>query len=223
MSSCSDFYRKHHGLDHSSNSGESYGNSSDTDAFLYDETELPGDPVTITINSENMSQLYNESKGRQVSLNTRINQIIKDHLNWHTNAPAAKMYYLPKSCIIKVIDQLTELQISTLALDVARDFKDICLMLRGEFTISSFLDVVVNWLQITKTPNRSDQNMHEYNLLIKHDMGYKYSFLVKEVCRDVIDHTFNMEIEFILTENTLGLKIINTNDSYQSSNILCSS
>ena len=223
MSSCSNFYRKHHGLDHSSNSGESYGNTSDTDVFLYDETEPPGDSVTITINSENRSQLYNESKGRQVSLNTRINQIIKDHLNWHTNAPAAKMYYLPKSCIIKVIDQLTELQISALALDVARDFKDICLMLRGEFTISSFLDVVVNWLQITKTPNRSDQNMHEYNLLIKHDMGYKYSVLVKEVCRDVIDHTFHMEIEFIVTENTLGLKIINTNDSYQSSNILCSS
>jgi len=223
VSSCSNFYRKHHGLDHSSNSGESYGNTSDTDVFLYDETEPPGDSVTITINSENRSQLYNESKGRQVSLNTRINQIIKDHLNWHTNAPAAKMYYLPKSCIIKVIDQLTELQISALALDVARDFKDICLMLRGEFTISSFLDVVVNWLQITKTPNRSDQNMHEYNLLIKHDMGYKYSVLVKEVCRDVIDHTFHMEIEFIVTENTLGLKIINTNDSYQSSNILCSS
>jgi hypothetical protein len=176
MSSCSNFYRKHHDLDHSSNSGESYGNTSDTDAFLYDETEPPGDSVTITINSENMSQLYNESKGRQVSLNTRINQIIKDHLNWHTNAPAAKMYYLPKSCIIKVIDQLTELQISALALDVARDFKDICLMLRGEFTISSFLDVVVNWLQITKTPNRSDQNMYEYNLLIKHDMDTNIHF-----------------------------------------------
>jgi hypothetical protein len=57
---------------------------------------------------------------------------------------------------------------------------------------------------------------------MKHDMGYKYSFLVKEVCRDVIDHTFHMEIEFIVTENTLGVKIMNINDSYQSSNILCS-
>jgi hypothetical protein len=222
MSSCSNFYRKHHNFDHSSNSGESYGNTCDTDAFLYDETEPPGDSIKITINSENMTQLYNESKGRQVSLNTRINQIIKDHLNWHTNAPAAKMYYLPKSCITKVIDQLTEPQISVLALDVARDFKDICLMLRGEFTISSFLDVVVNWLQITKTPNRTDQNMYEYNLLVKHDMGYKYSFLVKEVCRDVIDHTFHMETEFVVTENSLGVKIMNINDSYQSSNILCS-
>ena len=76
-----------------------------------------------------MTQLYEESKYRQVNLNTRINQIIKDHLDWHTNAPTAKMYYLPKSCITKVVDQLTELQISGLALDVARDFKDICLML----------------------------------------------------------------------------------------------
>jgi hypothetical protein len=31
-----------------------------------------------------------------------------------------------------------------------------------------------------------------------------------------------MEIEFIVTENTLGVKIMNINDSYQSSNILCS-
>ena len=85
--------------------------------------QSPGDSITVTINSENMSQLYNESKGRQVSLNTRINQIIKDHLNWHTNAPEAKMYYLPKSCITKVIDQLTELQISAMALRCSKRFQ----------------------------------------------------------------------------------------------------
>lgn len=220
MSSCSNFHRKYPGFDHSSNFDDICEETSDTNSFLDDETQPFGDSITITINSKNMPRLYDESKYRQVSLNTRINQIIKDHLDWHTNAPAAKMYYLPKPWITKIVDQLTELQISGLALDVARDFKDTCFMLRGEFTISSFLDVIIKWLQITETPNRWDKNMFEYNLLIKHDMGYKYSSLVKEVCRIVIEDTFHMGLEFIVTENSLGLKIINTNDSYQSSDIL---
>ena len=209
MPSCSNFHRKYRHFDYSSNFDDGYENTSDTNTFLDDETQLFGDSVTITINPESMTQLYEESKYRQVNLNTRINQIIKDHLDWHTNAPAAKMYYLPKSCITKVVDQLTELQISGLAIDVARDFKDICLMLRGEFTISSFLDVIIKWLQITETPNRWDKNMFEYNLLIKHDMGYKYSFLVKEVYRNVIEDAFHMGIKFIVTENSLALKIMN--------------
>ena len=62
--------------------------------------------------------------------------------------------------------------------------------------------------------------MFEYNLLIKHDMGYKYSFLVKEVYRNVIEDAFHMGIKFIVTENSLALKIMNTKDSYQSSDIL---
>ena len=58
-----------------------------------DETENFGKPMTVVLPAENVDQLRYESEANHVSLNTRINQIVKDHLDWHSAAHEATMYY----------------------------------------------------------------------------------------------------------------------------------
>jgi hypothetical protein len=182
---------------------------------LRDQIEPSKDSFGITIRTEDSSRLFNNFRYSKVTFKPRMDQIMRDHLDWHANAPDAKMVYMPKLLISKIVNLLTEQQISRIAREVSKEFKDICLMLRGEFTMLSFLDVIVTWLRINETPNRQFQNPEDFRLLIKHDMGYNYSLLVKEIFTCVVSDFYHIEMESIVTESTLGIRIILPNGSYQ--------
>ena len=101
-----------------------------------------GKPMTITMPSENIDKLQYESAFKDVSFNTKINQIIKNHLDWYSNAPLARMSYISKSIVAKAIDQLTEEQLSEFAQSAVNDLQEMSLLLREEFSFSSFLDIL---------------------------------------------------------------------------------
>lgn len=154
--------------------------------FEDDDSENFGKPLTIMMPTDNINRLKYESEFKDVSFNTIINQIIKNHLDWYSNASLAKMSCIPKSIVTKAIDQLTEQQLSEFAQTVVNDLQLLSLLLRGEFSFVSFLDTLNIWLRITQTPYRSDETGHEYKIVIRHDMGYKYTFLLEEVFRLVM-------------------------------------
>jgi hypothetical protein len=49
------------------------------------DSENFGKSITITMPPENIDKLQYESETKQVSFNTKINQIIKNHLDWYSN------------------------------------------------------------------------------------------------------------------------------------------
>ena len=110
--------------------------------FEDDDSENFGKPITITMPTENIDKLQYESAFKDVSFNTKINQIIKNHLDWYSNAPLAEMSYIPKSIVAKAIDQLTEQQLSEFAQSAVNDLQEMSLLLREEFSFSSFLDIL---------------------------------------------------------------------------------
>ena len=170
------------------------------------DSENFGKPMTITMPSENIDKLQYESAFKDVSFNTKINQIIKNHLDWYSNAPLARMSYISKSIVAKAIDQLTEQQLSEFAQSSVNDLQEMSLLLRGGFSFSSFLDILNTWLRITQTPSRFDETRHEYKIVIRHDMGYKYSFLLKEVFRLVMKERFHKSFHHNMTENLILIR-----------------
>jgi len=94
--------------------------------------------ITFRIPSSSINLLREESKKKQISLNTLINQIIREHLDWHTFAAPAGLFYIPRSTMSVVLSKLTEEEISELAIIIAKRDIDIGLLLRGEFTLILF-------------------------------------------------------------------------------------
>jgi hypothetical protein len=175
--------------------------------FEDDDSENFGKLLTIMMPTDNINRLQYESEFKDVSFNTIINQIIKNHLDWYSNASLAKMSCIPKSIVTKAINQLTEQQLSEFAQTVVNDLQLLSLLLRGEFSFVSFLDTLNIWLRITQTPYRSDETGgHEYKIVIRHDMGYKYTFLLKEVFRLVMKERFHMSFHHNMTENTILIR-----------------
>jgi hypothetical protein len=139
-----------------------------------------------------------------VSLNTLVNQILKDHLDWHTYAAQARMFHVPRSTFSRIIDNLTEEELSELAVTIAKkDFVDIGLLLRGEFSLPSFLNILENWSRIFSFPHKHEINDDVHNFILQHDMGRNFSFLIKELYRYILEDTFEIKSDFTITDNTL--------------------
>lgn len=186
-----------------------YSRNNNEDYFEYDdddESENSGGSITITMSTDNIEQLEHECDIKLVSLNTTLNQIINDHLNWHSNAPQTKMSYIPKSLVTRAVNQLTEEQLFEFAQSVVNDLRDMSLLLRGEFSLSSFLDILNIWLKTTRTLSRFEQDEHNYKIVIRHDMGYKYSYLIKEVFRRIIEEKFHKPFHYTMTETTILIR-----------------
>ncbi len=105
------------------------------------------------------------------------------------------------------MDKLTEEQLSELAITMAeKDFVDVGLLLRGEFTIPSFINIAENWSRISSFPYKHEVNDDLHKFIIQHDMGRKYSFLIKEFYRHILEEMFERKADFITTDNTVMLK-----------------
>ena len=164
--------------------------------------------ITFRLPSDNLEQLNKEAETRQISVNTLVNQIINEHLDWHLYAAQAKLYYVPKPFISRVLERFTEQQLADLAEASAnKDFVDIGLLLRGEFTISSFLSILENWSRISDIPYRTEENEATQKIIIEHNMGPKYSYLFKEIYRRLLENAFETKTQFDITDNTIVLTI----------------
>ena len=164
--------------------------------------------VTFRIPTQRLNELQKEFKAKQVSFNTLINQITKEHLEWHSLAPQAKLYYLPKSFLMRIIDQLTEEELCGLARDTAKnDLEDISLFLRGEFSIASLSNIAETWLRISRMPYRCEINENGCKIIIEHDMGFKYSYLIKEISRYILEVAFESKTSCDITDNAVVIKL----------------
>ena len=160
--------------------------------------------ITFRIPSSSINQLREESKKEQISLNTLVNQILKDHLEWHRYAAQARMFHIPRSTYSRLIDNVTEEELSKFAVAIAKkELLDVVLLLRGESTLTSFLENLENWLRISSIPYKHETNDDLHNIIIQHDMGRNFSFLIKELYRYILEEIFERKSDFTITDNTI--------------------
>ena len=105
-----------------------------------------------------------------------------------------------------ILDKLTEEEISELAIPISRKNVDIALLLKGEFTVQSFLNIIENWSRLASFPYKHEVDDDTHNFLIQHDMGKKYSIILKEIYKNILQEKFQRKLEFTITDNTVVLR-----------------
>ena len=164
------------------------------------------------IYSKALRSLQREAGQKDISTNTLVNQIIKDHLNWHSNAAKAGFVAVRRPFVTRVINNLSEQEIISIAEYVAKAAnKDAILLMEREYTIKSALDFIEYWIKISGYPYRHEEtnngeNRHAY--VIQHDMGKKWSIYLASLYQFLFDELgVKKKIEFDKTENTLAFTI----------------
>lgn len=175
-------------------------------------TRGKSESVTFRIESKALEKLRREAEQKDISANTLVNKLIKDHLNWHSTAAKAGFISLRRPFVSKVIKYLPEQEIISLAEYVAKTAnKDSLLLMKNEYTIKSALDFLESWIKISEYPYRheetyDDQSKHSY--VIQHDMGMKVSIYLASLFQFLFDELGQCNrIEFDKTENTLAFTI----------------
>lgn len=175
-------------------------------------TKQPTKCVTFRLSKEKLERLRKAADERNISPNTLVNQILKAHLDWHSMARSAKLYYLPKSFLIRLLSELTDDELSELARDVAKnELVDISLFLRGGFNIASIADITETWLRIAQMPHRIEVAGDNQKIIIDHGMGHKYSYLLKEITRYLLEVAFETKSSCEITDNAVIITVWQTN------------
>ena len=174
--------------------------------------------ITFRIPAKLLNELRQESEKKQVSLNTLTNQIFTDHIVWHTYAKQTGLFYVPKPLISRAINELTEEQLSSITEEAVKNkLKDLALLIRDEFTASSFLDMTEDWARISDFSYKHEisEGGRINRFMIQHDSGKNYAFLLKEMYRFALEDLLHKKTEFEMTDNTLVVTVENNTSTIE--------
>jgi hypothetical protein len=172
---------------------------------IKDKQKKTTEGVTFRIPSNTPRELREESDKKQVSLNILVNQIFKDHLDWHRYASQGRSIDFPRTVMSRVFDKLTQEELSEIAVDIAKkNFVDLAL-LRGKVTLSFYLHTIQNWLRVSALPYKHEVNGNVHNFIIEHRMGKNFSFFLKEYNSNILD-MLEIKTDFNITDNIVAFK-----------------
>lgn len=170
--------------------------------------------ITFRLESEILDSLRQEAKRKDVSVNTLVSQIARQHTSWHSMAAYAGFISVRKPFITKVLESQDEEKIKSLASYVARSSnKDFILMLRGKYNIHSALDIIETWIRIsgysyTHNIENLDYSNRAHTFVIHHDMGRRWSLYLAELYKNLFEDFEVRNAQFELTDTTLVFRVV---------------
>ena len=170
--------------------------------------------ITFRLENEILVSLRQEARRKDVSVNTLVSQIAKQHTNWHSMAAQAGFVTVRKPLLTKVLESQNDEQIKLLASHVAScSNKDFLLMLRRKYNIYSALDMIETWISIsgysyTHNTDDLDYSNRLHSFIVQHHMGRKWSLYLSELYKNFFEEFGIRDAQFDLTDSTLAFEIV---------------
>jgi len=121
------------------------------------------------------------------------------------------MISFPKSLMIRLMEGLAEQEVEELSKYIAKnEIKDMTLLLRKEYNLSSFLDTIESWLRVSGFSYRRDQGSRDNRIqifVIQHDMGKRWSTYFERLFKYVFEDLKVRKYSFDSTNNSVAFKI----------------
>ncbi len=165
--------------------------------------------TSFRIDPDTLHKLNLESEKSEVSLNSMVNQILKQHVEWHSKAADAGVGTIFKPMLKHLMAQLDDENIKGLAKKIAKqEGKDFMMLLSHEYNIHAALKLIEVWLKVIKYPYSYDITGNEHKFFIHHDLGKKYSIYLSELYENVLNE-FDVHSTFKIEQNSITF-VVNT-------------
>ena len=170
----------------------------------------PSESISFRLSRNTLYKLRQEAKQKEISIDTLMTQIAKQHTDWYVNASQIGFISVRKSLIIKLLDEIRDdKKIKEIAREVAKGSSDSLLLVKeqSEVPMESALDFIEVWIKEAGYPyihdvSGVDQNIHHF--VIHQEMGLKWSLYLSEIFRDLFEELLNAtEVYFDITDNTV--------------------
>ncbi|HYA84349.1 MAG TPA: hypothetical protein VEH06_13005 [Candidatus Bathyarchaeia archaeon] len=173
-----------------------------------ERAKSPSGSVTFRFDNEILSKLRSEADQKRISLNTLASQIFQSYVEYDMYASRAGMISFPKSLMVRIMDRLTEQEVGQLSEYIAKnEFKEMTLLVKNEYNLSAFLDMIESWLRVSGIGYRRHVMDNVQTFVIQHDMGKRWSTyfekLVKYAFKDLNE---NVPV-FDTSDNSIAFRI----------------
>jgi hypothetical protein len=162
--------------------------------------------ASFRIDDSLLNALLEDSNSKQISLNTLVNQILREYIDWYANAPKVGYMIVRKSLISAILEKFNEEQIRQLAKITSKQSREINMLFTSEYTLASALKIIEYKMRMSGYVYRKDVRDDYHVYVIEHNLGLKWSTYLAELFaaefREV-DH----EAEFEKLDNVLAFKV----------------
>lgn len=165
-------------------------------------------PATFRLPKKIFEYLQTEANTRQVSLNVLVNQILDRYVEWDSNAQKAGFLPITKGLIFAMMERMSEDEISAMARDVVKkEFKDTLLLFRNEFDMDSIIQIIKTRARISGFQFRSEQEGSRHSIIVKHDMGKKWSTYLANRYHAVFEEFGMPDTSHETSDNTIVFRV----------------
>jgi hypothetical protein len=165
----------------------------------------PSETISFRLPRNMLHKLRQEAKQKEISLDTLMTQIAKQHTEWYVNASQFGFISVRKSLIMKLLDEIRDDEkIKEIAREVARASRDTLLLLKEQYNIpmKSTLDFIESWIKEAGYPYIHDISGVDQNI------GLKWSLYLSEILRNLFEELFNVtKVHFEITDNIVAFTL----------------
>jgi predicted DNA binding CopG/RHH family protein len=143
--------------------------------------------ITLRVESSVLNRIRYESEQKLVSVNTLMNQILKQYVKWHSHTPNAGMFYISRNLMSSLLRKFSDEEIIKLSEQEIRDsFKKSFFVFYEEYNLENVLELLDYYARASglNYTHRIENNNH--TIIIHPDMGEKASLLLSSLIRNVV-------------------------------------
>jgi hypothetical protein len=173
-----------------------------------ERAKSPNGSVTFRFDSEILSKLRNEADQKRTSLNTLASQIFQSYVEYDMYASRAGMVSFPKSLLVRLMNRLNEQEVEQLSEYIAKnDLKEMILLIKNEYSLSAFLDMIESWLRTSGIGYRRDVIDGHQTFVIQHDMDKRWSMYFEKLIKYAFKDLNENEPIFNINDNSIAFRI----------------
>lgn len=159
--------------------------------------------ATFRFDSRTLISLKQEAKIKNLTLNSLVNNIVSEYLDWFSDTRNTNHVHLWKSIPVKLLEKQSNDEIKKIARDVYEiEMKHTLIVLKEKFEIISFFEALQSWLKASNFIYRYDIDGIKHKFVIQFNMSKKWSLFIAEIFKHVCDE-MDVDCKFEIGEKSL--------------------
>lgn len=143
--------------------------------------------VSLRISSNKVDTIKKLAASRKVSFNVLVNQILDEYFDFNVYAKSAGYITLPRKTVISLLELADSRGISDAGSPTRTVLSELVYLIKGKFTLQSFMNTFFAWLRDSRFAYSDHFENGIRTVSVNHNMGKKWSLLLKEVVGAVME------------------------------------
>jgi len=175
--------------------------------FYEENSKSKPESFTIRIEKGILNKLRSYSKTEKMTINSVINQLLSQSVDWDISAAKAGWIPMPKPILLEIFEKLSEDEIKNITEKHAKTaLRDMLLTMKGKCDVSDWLSLLRSRAKTSNFHYSESDEIESVKVVLRHDLGIKFSLYLNSFHEEVFNE-LGCKVELDYTPNVLSIVI----------------